>query len=167
MAQKGNETKPITRIGKVVRGEGQGVMVRFERPESCTGCGACLRGKQKTETIFALGTAKAGDIVSIQMPEGENNKAKWQNYVIYGLGFACGLIIGYFISHTELAMVAGGVLGMVLAGVSRFVFDKGKGKKDIGQAKVLSVNDEQVLAKYQKLSICPKTNAWKDVLKKE
>ena len=66
---------PATRIGKVVREEKDGVMVRFERPESCTGCGTCPRGQQKTTTVFALGTAKVGDIVSIQMPEGEGGKA--------------------------------------------------------------------------------------------
>ncbi|MDI9519795.1 MAG: SoxR reducing system RseC family protein [Bacillota bacterium] len=167
MTQKGNEAKPATRIGKVVREEKDGVMVRFERPESCTGCGACPRGQQKTTTVFALGTAKVGDIVSIQMPEGEGGKAAWQNYALYGLGFACGLLTGYLVSDTELAMVGGGVLGMVLAGFVRLVIDKRKGKKDLGPAKVLLVNEEQVLAKYQKLSTCPKATAWKDMMKQE
>ena len=83
--------------------------------------------------------------------------------MLYDLGFACGLLMGYLISGTELAMVGGAFLGMVLAGLVRLVIDKCKGKKDLGPAKVLLVNEEQVLAKYRKLSTCSKANAWKNV----
>jgi positive regulator of sigma E activity len=154
----------MTRIGKVVREEGRGVMVRFERPAACTGCGACSRG-QKTTTIYALGMAKVGDIVSVRMPEGESKSSAWLNHVLLGLGFACGLLLGYLISGTVLAMVLGGILGMVFAGAVRWGIDQRRGKESAGQAQVLLVNAPQVLAGYQKLSTCPKAGAWKGVLK--
>lgn len=144
----------MTRIGKVVREEGRGVMVRFERPAACTGCGACSRG-QETTTIYALGTAKVGDIVSVRMPERERNGPVWLNHVLLGLSFACGLLLGYLISGTALAMVLGGILGMVFAGAVRWGIDQRRGKESAGQAQVLLVNDPQVLVSYQKLSTCP------------
>jgi ligand-binding sensor protein len=77
------------------------------------------------------------------------------------LGFGCGLLLGYLIRPTELAMVIGGAVGLALGGGVLWAMDKGR--KISGQAQVLLVNDPQVLAAYQKLSTCPKATAWKGV----
>ncbi len=152
-----------TRIGKVVRVEGEGVMVRFERPTSCTGCGACARD-QKTTTVFALGKASVGDIAQIQMPEGKIKRPAYLNYLVPAFGFICGLSLAYVIRPTELVMVLGAICGMVLGSVMLRLFDSRLVKQAGGQAQVVAVNEPQVLEMYRKLSTCPKATAWKGVV---
>ncbi len=147
----------MIRIGRVVRGEGCGVLVRFERPAACTGCGACARD-QKTSTVFALGNARAGDIVSVQMPEGVKKRPAWQNYLALTLGFGCGLLMGYLIRAEEAVMALGGALGLAAGGAVLWGTDKGR--KVNGQAQILSVNDPRVMESYKKLSVCPKATGW-------
>lgn len=147
----------MIRIGRVVRGEGRGVLVRFERPAACTGCGACARD-QKTSTVFALGSARAGDIVSVQMPEGAKKRPAWQNYLALTLGFGCGLLMGCLIRAEEPVMALGGALGLAAGGAVLWGTDKGR--KVNGQAQILSVNDPRVMESYKKLSVCSKATGW-------
>lgn len=147
------------RIGTVVREADKGVMVRFERPAACTGCGACARN-QKTETIFALGEARTGDIVSVQMPEEKARRPVFFNYLIPGIGFAAGLLLAYLIHPSETAMVLGGIVGLAVGGAVLFGIDKAIAKKNGGQALVLSVNDEKTLELFKRLSTCPKATGW-------
>lgn len=150
------------RIGKVVRREARGVVVRFERPAACTGCGACARD-QKTKTVFALGTAEIGDIALVQMPEGEIKRPAFLNYLIPAAGFACGLLTGYLIRPTELVTMLGAAIGMAIGSAVLRGIDKHLVNKAGGQARLLSVNDPQVMETYRKLSTCPKATAWEGI----
>lgn len=149
----------LTRIGRVVRVEAGGVMVRFERPAACTGCGACARD-QKTTTVFALGSARVDDIVSVQMPKGKPKRAAWPNNLAMVLGFAGGLLLGYLIRATELVMVLGGALGLAASFAVLWAVDRQQGREANGQARLLLINDPQVMGTYQKLSTCPKARGW-------
>ena len=76
------------------------------------------------------------------------------------LGFAGGLLLGYLIHPTELVMVLGGTLGLAASFAVLWAVDRRQGGEANGQARLLLINDPQVMATYQKLSTCPKARGW-------
>ena len=103
----------MIRTGKVVKEEGKGVMVCFERLQSCEGCGCC--GQTKRRPLYlSYGQAKSGDIVEVEMPDAQVLKAS-----IADLSFAPGWLDRRLVSrrrhlsgNKDWAMVLGGLLGL-------------------------------------------------------
>lgn len=149
----------MQRIGTVVGKQEQGVMVKFERPAACTGCGACPRN-QPTRTVFALGEAQVGDIVSVHLPEQKQHRKAALTYLVPLTGFLLGLLAGFFISKQEAVLVGSAFLGLLLFSGALFLWDRKKGQEAVDPARLLLVNDPKVMAAFERFNTCPKSTSF-------
>ncbi len=105
----------MIRTGFVKEKKGERLRVCFERPDSCEGCKGCGKGfLPKKELLTVFGEAEVGDMVEVQLPEGQLLKATLLAYVLPLLFLVAGLVLGM------LARL-GDAITVVLAFVGLFV----------------------------------------------
>lgn len=133
----------MIRTGTVVKEEGRGVLVSFERLAACHGCNACGREKQTT-TVFVYGQASQGDRVSVQMPDAQVLKASAVMYLIPLMGLILGLYVGgMMFAWSDLGMVLGGLVGLILSALLLKMTDRRLGTRSAWQPRIVAINPEQ------------------------
>ena len=151
----------MQRIGRVIKVNERGVTVSIERIAACRGCGACGRDI-KPEVLFAIGTADIGDVVRLE-PESRNCAKPFPlTYPLYALGLLAGVIIaGRFREGSELVMVLGGAAGLALSVLALKLQSLRRPAVSAGhEARVVSVNDPEIIRAINAEGICPKAAAF-------
>ncbi len=85
--------------GTVISQNADEVTVRFERTDACKKCGVCAMG-QDGEMLMRLRNdtgAVAGDIVTVELPEGRLLLASMLSYGLPLAGRVIGLMLGYYV----------------------------------------------------------------------
>ena len=150
----------MQRIGRVVKVNDRGVMVSIERIAACRGCGACGRDV-KSEVLFARGTADIGDVVRLELENRPSTRPFPLTYPLYTLGFLAGVIIANrFWEGSELGMVLGGVAGLTLSVLALKLQSLHLRSSAAHEARVVSVNDPDVIREINEEGVCPKAGAW-------
>lgn len=86
-------------------------MAEVMRPEACQACHACKFGQQqRVLTELPDGDYKEGELIELNLPDGNVGKASMLAYGIPLVMMLAGLWIGSLIGETDLAMVLGALL---------------------------------------------------------
>ena len=127
----------MTRTGKVVSAENGRIKVCFERPEMCAKCGQC---SQNQETLIELeGNADPGDMVEVDLPEGDLLRVSMFAYVIPLIALLAGLYLGDFLFHTEIAQAVCAVILTALSTGIVIWYDRRLKKNQKHLPRILSI----------------------------
>ena len=127
----------MIRCGKVVSAENGKIKVCFERPEMCAKCGQC--GNISETLIEIEGTAEPGDLVEMDLPEGELLRVSAFAYVIPLLGLLLGLWIGDLLFHSEAGQAACALACTVLSSIIVILYDRSLKRKQKHVPKIVSI----------------------------
>ena len=127
----------MTRTGKVVSAENGRIKVCFERPEMCAKCGQC---SQNQETLIELeGEADAGDMVEVDLPEGDLLRVSLFAYVIPLIALLAGLYLGDLLFHSETGQAVCAVILTALSTGIVIWYDRRLKKQQKHLPRILSI----------------------------
>lgn len=108
----------MAEVGQVIENKGSLVVVRLERQDACSKCGACSAGmdskEMRLEATNACG-AKIGDLVNITLEQSNFLKAVVIMYTIPLIALLVGLGTGYLLLKTEVAALVVGFIFLAIA----------------------------------------------------
>ncbi|TCT16790.1 RseC/MucC-like positive regulator of sigma(E) [Natranaerovirga pectinivora] len=121
-------------VGVVVAEKGKFIVVKMERKEACSTCGACSLGREDKEMVLEAENrcyAKVGDLVSVQLTQEKFLSAVLIMYTIPLISLLAGLGVGYLIGFVfDIGMVEfiSVILGFIFLVISYIVIRKNEEK---------------------------------------
>ena len=133
----------MRRTGKVISVDEQTLRVCFSRLEACDSCNLCGEGRKDT-TVSVRGQAQVGDLVEVEMPGAQVVKVAMLAYALPLLALILGLFLGSALfAGQELAVMAGGLICLLLSLLLLKLLDGKLGLKARWQPRLVAVLDQE------------------------
>ncbi len=130
--------------GIVQKINGKQITVKLFKDSSCSHCNQC-HGASKYGKDFEFETdkkAKVGDLVTLEIAEKEVIKAAAIAYVFPPLMMIIGYLVTDKLGFSENQSILGSFIGLILAFIGLFIYDKFFAKKSIEEEiRVISVEN--------------------------